>query len=80
MIVLSGILGSHDAYFSGVESELAEEFDYGPDSQYQLAKGLISPRKAAALLALHTFCYSDRLDFERLNNTADTSAGGAAYA
>lgn len=80
MIIMSGILGADDAYFAGVESELAKEFDYGPSSNYKLEKGLISPRKAASLLALHTFCYSDRLDFERLNNTAETSAEGAAYA
>ena len=80
VIILSGILGAHDAYFSGIESELAKEFDYGPGSSFQLEKGTISPRKAASLLALHAFCYSDRLDFERLNNTADTTGGGAAYA
>lgn len=80
MIVLSGILGADEAYFSGAESELAAAYEYGPNSSYRLVRGEVSPSEAASLLALHTFCYSDRLDFERLNESADADAGGAAYA
>ena len=80
LIVLSGILGADEAYFEGAEQELAATYGYGPDSPYRLVKGKVSPAEAAQLLALHSFCYSDRLDFERLNDSADNSAGRAAYA
>lgn len=80
LIILSGTLGSNDAYFRGAEAELTATFGYGADSGYRLVKGEVSPADAAALLALHTFCYSDRLDFERLNNTASGDDTGRAYA
>ncbi|MGB3177175.1 MAG: ROK family protein [Albidovulum sp.] len=80
LIILSGTLGSNDAYFSGVEQELATAFAYGALSGFQLVRGQISPAEAASLLALHTFCYSDRLDFERLNQRANESGEGVAYA
>lgn len=79
LIILSGTLGSSDGYFKGTESKLTTAFGYGPDSGYRLVKGEVSPADAASLLALHTFCYSDRLDFERLNSSASES-NGAAYA
>lgn len=34
----------------------------------------------ASLLALHTFCCSDRLDLEHLNKSMSSSDEGAAYA
>lgn len=80
LIILSGTLGSNDAYFEGAEKKLTAEFGYGPDSGFRLVKGEVSPADAASLLALHTFCYSDRLDFERLNHSATDDDKGAAYA
>lgn len=53
-------------------SEMAAEFEYGPDSSFRLVKGEISPSEAASLLALHAFCYSDQLDFDRLRESLDT--------
>jgi predicted NBD/HSP70 family sugar kinase len=80
LIILSGTLGSNSAYFNGAEEKLNAEFGYGPDSGFRLVKGEVSPAEAASLLALHTFCYSDRLDFERLNAHASDHDKGAAYA
>jgi predicted NBD/HSP70 family sugar kinase len=80
LIILSGTLGSNSAYFNGAEEKLNAEFGYGPDSGFRLVKGEVSPAEAASLLALHTFCYSDRLDFERLNVHASDHDKGAAYA
>ncbi|MEM9873096.1 MAG: ROK family transcriptional regulator [Pseudomonadota bacterium] len=80
MIILSGTVGANDAYFDGAKTELIKSFDHGPDSTYRLVKGEVSPAKAAALLALDVFCYSDRLDFERLNNSAPGVADEAARA
>lgn len=78
MIILSGILGMDDTYFHGAEQELVAAYGYGPDSDFLLVKGVVLPSQAASLLALHTFCYSDKLDFDRLNQTART--GEAVYA
>ncbi|MDG2256906.1 MAG: ROK family transcriptional regulator [Paracoccaceae bacterium] len=80
LIILSGTLGSNSAYFNGTKEKLNAEFGYGPDSGFRLVKGEVSPAEAASLLALHTFCYSDRLDFERLNAHASDHGKGAAYA
>ena len=80
LIILSGALGSNDAYFKGAESELTAIYEYSADSNFRLVKGVVSPAKAASLLALHSFCYSDRLDFERLDNSAYDNNEGTAYA
>lgn len=80
LIILSGVLGSNDVYFNGAERELTTTFGYGSDSGFRLVKGEVSPAQAASLLALHTFCYSDLLDFERLNNSASDHDKGAIYA
>jgi predicted NBD/HSP70 family sugar kinase len=80
LIILSGTLGSNEDYFNGAEENLTAEFGYGPDSRFRLVKGEVSPAEAASLLALHTFCYSDRLDFERLKTHAPDHDKGAAYA
>ncbi|MXY34580.1 MAG: ROK family protein [Boseongicola sp. SB0664_bin_43] len=80
LIILSGTLGSKDAYFKGAEQGLTASFGYGPDSGFRLVKGVVSPADAASLLALHTFCYSDRLDYERLNNSASGNVKVAANA
>jgi len=80
LIILSGILGSSTAYFEGTKQRLTAAYGYGPNNSFQLVKGEVSPAEAAALLALHTFCYSDRLDFERLNDSASNHDKGAAYA
>ena len=77
LIILSGTLGSSDAYFEGTETKLSTTFGYCPDIGYRLVKGEVSPAEAASLLALHTFCYSDRLDFERLNSSASDNKGAA---
>jgi len=71
MIVLSGYLGANECYFQSLELELAAQFDYGKQSSFSLMKGSISSVEAAALLALHSFCYSDRFDYERLSQESE---------
>ena len=78
MIVLSGHLGANSAYFDGASAALSKSFDYSPASRFRLVKGTISPAESAALLALHAFCYSDRLDYERFADQGDQT-GGAAH-
>ena len=78
MIVMSGHLGANDAYFDGAVTALSSNFDYTPSSRFKLVKGTISSAKSASLLALHAFCYSDRLDYERFAEQGEQT-GGAAY-
>ncbi len=66
MIILSGHLGADPAYFHGVQSALEADFGYGTIAPFPLVRGTIKPEKSAALLALHAFCYSNRLDYDRL--------------
>lgn len=80
LIVLSGILGANATYFDGVETELTAAYQYEPEGSYRLVRGKVLPSEAASLLALHSFCYSDLLDFERLSEGATAAAGGSAYA
>lgn len=65
-VILSGYLGANDVYFEGAKSRLETEYEHGSTSDFELVKGTISADRSAALLALHAFYYSDRLDFERL--------------
>lgn len=65
MIILSGHLGANDAYFEGAKASLERDFDYSTDGPFRLVQGSITSVRSAALLALHAFCFSDRLDFER---------------
>ena len=68
MIIISGHLGTNAAYFEGVKTALASYL--GRDEPpFRLVPGTIAPERAAALLALHTFGYSERLDFDRLAET-----------
>lgn len=64
-VILSGHLGTNETYYSAVETALRDDFDYGTDSDFELTKGTFSSGDAAALLALHVFCYSNRLDYQR---------------
>ena len=64
-VILSGHLGTNETYYSAVETALRNDFDYGTDSDFELTKGTFSSGDAAALLALHVFCYSNRLDYQR---------------
>lgn len=73
MIVLSGYLGTNESYYNGVEAMLTREFNHGSKTSFQLVKGTISPVEAAALLALHSLCYSNRLDYDRFVRTAERS-------
>ncbi len=73
MIILSGYLGSSDCYFDAAQKALIDHFDYDPRHSFTLLKGTISSVAAAALLALHSFCYSDRLDYDRFARFADQS-------
>lgn len=77
MIVLNGVLGTDAAYFDGITQALQAE---GLAQGAQLVRGEVAPYEAASLLALHTFCYSDQLDFERLSANADADGERAAYA
>jgi predicted NBD/HSP70 family sugar kinase len=73
MIILSGYLGSNECYFNAVRAALVAQFDYDPKTSFQLIKGTISSVESAALLALHAFCYSNRLDYDRFAPTAHPS-------
>ncbi|MEW9920912.1 ROK family transcriptional regulator [Marimonas sp. MJW-29] len=70
MVIVSGQLGSDAIYFDGVKRALETHYDLGSDAAFRLVRGTIRPERSAALLALHTFCYSDRLDYDRLVDTA----------
>jgi predicted NBD/HSP70 family sugar kinase len=65
MIILSGYLGANECYFNAVKETLEQQFDHDLRTSFQLVKGEISSVESAALLALHAFCYSDRLDYDR---------------
>ena len=80
MIILNGTLGANEVYFKGAIEQLSASFNYGPDSEFRLVKGEVAPAEAASLLALHTFCYSDRLDFERLNDLTSGKDTRVEYA
>ena len=75
MIVLGGYLGTDESYFNAVRSTLADQFDYDPGTSFELVKGTISSVEAASLLALHAFCYSDRLDYGRFAPALDQVGG-----
>ncbi len=77
MIILSGYLGSNECYFDAVRSTLADQFDFDPQRSFQLVKGTVSSVEAAPLLALHSFCYSDRLDYDRFASAAEKSEEAA---
>lgn len=64
-IILTGHLGTNDIYFAATKDALNQEFDFGDGSSCTLVKGEITSVESAALLALHAFCYSDQLDFDR---------------
>lgn len=78
MIILSGYLGTNASYFDAVMSTLARDFDHDPKLSFNLVKGTISSVEAAALLALHTYCYSDRLDYDRFARAA-TNTGESMH-
>ena len=73
MIILSGYLGADDCYFNAVRAALTHQFDYDPKASFQLVRGTISSVESAALLALHAFCYSDRLDYDRFARASERS-------
>lgn len=79
LIILSGCVGANDAYFQGAVREMTASFGYDPTKGARLEKGTVPPTQAAALLALHSFCYSDRLEFERFYQS-NGNHDGAAYA
>lgn len=70
MVIVSGHLGASENYFNGVRAALETHFDYGETVQYRLVRGTIRPEHSAGLLALHSFFYSDRLDYDRLAQSA----------
>lgn len=74
MVILSGYVGMNDAYVRGVRSAAEQEFGDEWFARVPVVAGQIAPTRAAALLALSTFCYSDLLDFDRFAG----GAGGAA--
>ena len=73
MIVVSGYLGANKDYFRSVKETLTAQFDHDPKTSFKLVRGTISSVEAAALLALHSLCYSDRLDFDRFSRAAEQS-------
>jgi predicted NBD/HSP70 family sugar kinase len=75
MTILSGYLGANECYFNAVKDTLERHFDYNHQASFQLVKGRISSVESAALLALHAFCYSDRLDYDRFAQTCEGALG-----
>lgn len=73
-IVVSGHVGSSAPYLRGLRA--AAERDFGRDwfANVPIAAGEIAPTRAAALLALSAFCYSNLLDLERFSGDADASS------
>lgn len=65
MVILSGYLGSNEHYIAGVRAAIATDHDTTSNVPISIVCGAISPTQAAALLALKTFGYSPKLDFER---------------
>lgn len=78
MIILGGHLGSDNCYFNAVREALVSEFEYDPQSSFQLVKSTISSVESAALLALHAFCYSSQLDYDRFARLSEY-LNGATY-
>lgn len=76
IIVLSGYLGSNDEFLSGAKKACALTPNINQRVDRKLVQGQISPVEAAPLLALSTFCYSDRLDFDRFNDAANRESDG----
>lgn len=72
MIIISGHLGANPLYFEGVKKRLELDYGLNPDSTFKLQRGSISSEMSASLLALHAFCYSDHLDFERFAAVAES--------
>ena len=77
MIILSGFLGANDDYMRGLTNRMESDFRDGRFSQAPIRRGTIAPVQSASLLALHTFCYSDRFDFDRFALAGDTPAASA---
>ncbi|MXQ07408.1 ROK family protein [Alphaproteobacteria bacterium GH1-50] len=77
MIIVSGYLGADETYFDGASTALDRDFGQRPEPAFTLVRGTIASDRAAALLALHAFCYSDRLDYERFARLAEN--GAATY-
>ncbi len=75
MIIVSGHLGTDPSYFHGVKSALEADFGHGAVAPFRLVRGTIRPEKSAALLALHAFCYSNRLDYDRLVELSERRSG-----
>lgn len=73
-IILSGYIGANDAYVRGLRAAAERDFGEEWSGQIPFVAGAVAPTRAAALLALTTFCYSDRLDFERFSGDAAASA------
>lgn len=78
-VIVSGYVGAHDAYLRGLRRAAQREFGEEWFAGTPVVGGVISSTRAAALLALSTFCYSDLLDFERFAGDAgEASAMGRA--
>lgn len=71
MIIISGYLGADGTYFEGAKSALERDFGYDAQASFELVRGTIASDRSAALLALHAFCYSDQLDYERFARVAE---------
>lgn len=64
-VIVSGYLGANPHYISGLSNEINRLWGDRWPSGLEITPGHISPTRAAALLALSSFGYSDRLDFDR---------------
>lgn len=70
IVIVSGNLGADPVYFEGVRAALDRDFDLDALQPFRLIRGTIASERSAALLALHAFGYSDRLDFDRFSRSA----------
>lgn len=64
-MIVGGYLGTDEHYIRGLRSAAEEHFSGEWYGSVPIAAGEIAPTRAAALLALGTFCYSELLDFDR---------------
>lgn len=71
-VIVGGYVGTDGNYLRGLHAAAQQEFSAEWAQSVPIVAGEIAPTRAAALLALGTFCYSDRLDFERF--LSDTGA------
>ena len=64
-VIVGGYLGTDQNFLRGLRAAAEKGFGHEWARSVPIVAGEIAPTRAAALLALGTFCYSDKLDFDR---------------